>query len=209
MKEVTERWYGLYEFRKEIRKRFPSFWRLRVLKKPMDVVSPYLSSKTRVLDVGSGNRRTEVKLKKLQSDIVFKSMDIDDGNYHDYYSLDGIEEKFDVILLFEVIEHLEFKDGVEMVRKIKELLAPGGKLVLTTPNVFHPNRYWEYSHQVSFRYDEIGGLLTSLGFRIVNIYRIYNDAFLQRLVRLYLAAPIHRYFDIDFARSIAVVAEKP
>lgn len=206
MNDISKSWYGLYEFRKKIRHRYPNFWRINVIKKPFDVVKPYLGEKVHILDVGSGNRELGKKLNALYPGIVYKSMDIDRDRVHDYYSLDDIKEKFDVVLLFEVIEHLEFEEAVNMLRKIKTLLVAGGRFILTTPNVYHPNRYWEYSHKVSYRYDELGGLLLSLGFEVERIYRIYNAPILQKCVRLYLTAPIHYYFSIDFARSIAVIA---
>ncbi len=208
MSDVTDRWSGLYKFRKNVREFYPNFWRIKIAKKAIAVVQPYLKKDCRVLDVGSGNRHSVDKLRLLQPNLIFKSMDVDRSRKHDYYSLADIDEQFDLILLFEVIEHLEFSEAVQMLKRIKELLLPGGKFILTTPNVFHPNRYWEYSHRVSYRYDEIGGLLLSLGFDLKEIFRIYNNALIPRIIRLYLAAPIHRYFDIDFARSIAVVAEK-
>lgn len=206
MTDIAKSWYGLYEFRKEIRRKFPNFWRLKIVKKPFDLVRPYLNENTRLLDVGSGNRQAEGKLKSIYPSIVYKSMDIDRDKFHDYYSLDDIKENFNIVLLFEVIEHLEFNEAVQMLKKIRNLLIPGGRLILTTPNVYHPNRYWEYSHKVSYRYDEIGGLLSALGYKVERICRIYNDAIMQRIIRLYLMAPIHHYFSIDFARSIALVA---
>ena len=206
MGDITASWYGLYEFRKKIRQKFPDFWRIKVVKKPLQVIKPYLDNNSRVLDVGSGSRRLEAKLKGLYPGIEYRSMDIDQRKFHDYYSLDDIKETFNIILLFEVIEHLSFNEGVTILKKTRDLLSPGGRLILTTPNVYHPNRYWEYSHRVSYRYDEIGGLLTALGYRIEHIYRIYNDAVIQRFFRMHLMAPVHHYFNIDFARSIALVA---
>jgi SAM-dependent methyltransferase len=200
-------WYGLYEYRKQIRKKFPSFWRVKITKKPFDVVYPFLNDNMRVLDVGSGNRNMESKLKNKCKNIVYKSMDIDKDRFHDYYSLDDIKEKFNLVLLFEVIEHLEFEEAVSMLKKIKNILLPEGRFILTTPNVFHPNRYWEYSHKVAYRYDELAGLLMSLGYEIENIYRVYNAPLIQRFIRLYIMAPIHHYFSIDFARSIVIVAK--
>jgi SAM-dependent methyltransferase len=44
------------------------------------------------------------------------------------------EHTFDVVLFCEVIEHL-VTDPLEALRRIKAKLAPGGLLVLTTPNV--------------------------------------------------------------------------
>lgn len=206
MSDITKSWYGLYGFRKEVRRKFPNFWRIMVVKKPFDIIRPFLNKNTRLLDVGSGNRQVENKLKALYPGMIYKSMDIDRDKFHDYYSLDEVKEEFSIILLFEVIEHLEFDEAVVMLNKIRQLLTPRGRLILTTPNVYHPNRYWEYSHKISYRYDEIGGLLLSLGYSIERIYRIYNDAIIQRLIRLYLMSPIHHYFSIDFARSIALIA---
>lgn len=208
MNDITKSWYGLYEFRKKLRHKFPDFWRINIIKKPFDAVKPCLRKGVRILDAGSGNRQMGEKLLKFCPGVVYKSMDIDRNKFHDYYSLDEVKEQFDVVLLFEVIEHLEFDEAIDMLKKIRELLAPGGKFILTTPNVYHPNRYWEYSHKVSYRYDELGGLLLSLGYDVRQIYRVYNAPLLQRFIRLYIMAPIHSYFSIDFARSIAVVAEK-
>ena len=44
------------------------------------------------------------------------------------------QETFDVILFCEVLEHL-IVDPMEALRRIKDKLAPGGTLILTTPNV--------------------------------------------------------------------------
>ena len=44
------------------------------------------------------------------------------------------DEAFDVVLFCEIIEHLQV-DPVGALRKIKRVLKPGGRLILTTPNV--------------------------------------------------------------------------
>ncbi|HKC61614.1 MAG TPA: class I SAM-dependent methyltransferase [Myxococcales bacterium] len=48
--------------------------------------------------------------------------------------LDTLGERFDCITLIEVLEHLTARQGQEMLRQISRRLAPGGRLVLTTPN---------------------------------------------------------------------------
>ena len=116
--------------------------------------------------------------------------------------------EYHIVFLFEVIEHLELDAGVDLLKNINRVLKKGGKVILTTPNVYHPNRYWECSHKVSYRYDEIGGLMDFVGLNVVSICRIYNDAFLKKLFRLHLTSYIHEYFSIDFAKSILLVGEK-
>jgi len=202
-------WSTLYKTRREIQRNFPDFWDLAVRKKHLDVILEEIKDGDKILDIGSSARELRRRLVDISGrDISYKSMDIDRETKQDYYSLDEIKERFNVVFLFEVIEHLTFENGVQLLDSIHDLLLPGGKLILTTPNAFHPNRYWEYSHKVSYRYDEIGGILISLGFRVKSIYRIYNDAFLRRLFRIWFAAPVHKYFSVDFAKSILIVAIK-
>jgi 2-polyprenyl-3-methyl-5-hydroxy-6-metoxy-1,4-benzoquinol methylase len=136
-------------------------------------------------------------------------MDVDRDQFHDFYSLEEIRETFDVVFLFEVIEHLDLEEGVKVLEKVYDLLNGGGRLILTTPNVFNPSRFWrDATHKVAYCYDELGGLLLAHGFQIKAMYRTYNDAFHRYLFRLYVMAPLHRYLGIDFAKSILVIAEK-
>jgi len=212
---IMRSWSHLYKFRREVYKIYPDFWKIRVKKKPLQILNETIramgipTEKFEMLDIGSSNRVMGDKLKKLFPGIRYESMDIDREQYHDYYDLNDIRKKYDLVCSFEVIEHLFFDDAIDMLTKSYEILKPGGKLIISTPNVFHPNRYWEYSHKVSYRYDEIGAILLAMGFKINHIYRIYNDAFLRRWFRLNVAFPLHRYLCVDFAKSILVVAEKP
>ena len=136
-------------------------------------------------------------------------MDIDREQVHDFYTLDEIQESFDVVFLFEVIEHLDLKEGIRLLKRIHGLLNPGGRLILTTPNVFNPNRYWrDATHRVAYCYDELAGLLMAHRFQIRAMYRTYSDAFFRYLFRVYVMAPLHRYLGIDFAKSILIVAER-
>ncbi|HOE26589.1 MAG: methyltransferase domain-containing protein [Candidatus Aureabacteria bacterium] len=202
-------WSTLYKTRREIQSKFPDFWDLGVRKKHLEVVLEEIRDGDSILDIGSSTRELRQRLMDVCGyRLSYKSMDIDRETKQDFYSLDEIKERFNVVFLFEVIEHLSFEDGVQLLSAIHELLLPGGKLILTTPNAFHPNRLWEYSHKVTYRYDEIGGILISLGFKVKKIFRIYNDAFFRRLFRIWVAAPLHKYLCVDFAKSILVVAER-
>jgi SAM-dependent methyltransferase len=163
----------------------------------------------KVLDIGASNRNLQERLKRHFPGLIYKSMDIDQDQFHDFYSMEEIQEPFDVVFLFEVIEHLGLEEGTRLVGKIYDLLNEGGRLILTTPNVFNPSRFWrDATHKVAYCYDELGGLLIAHGFQIKAMYRTYNDAFHRYLFRIYVMAPLHRYLGIDFAKSILVIAEK-
>ncbi|MDD5556504.1 MAG: methyltransferase domain-containing protein [bacterium] len=209
LERLRASWSTLYRTRREIQRNFPDFWDLKIRKKHLDVIIEEIRDGDSILDIGASTGTLKHRLtEECGRRVNYKSMDIDRQTEQDYYSLAEIRDRFDVVFLFEVIEHLAFEEGLGLLTTIRDLLRPGGKLILTTPNAFHPNRYWEYSHKVSYRYDEIGGILISLGFRVKEIVRVYNDALLRRLFRIWVAAPLHKYLSVDFAKSILIVAVK-
>ena len=202
-------WSKLFKNRTEMHKQYPNIWDLKILKKRLPLMLSIIHDGDKILDVGSSSREWEDRLKKYYPHIVYKNMDVDEEGCYDYRTFDEINEKFDVIFLFEVIEHLELEKGIDMLESIHSLLNKGGHLIMTTPNIFNPGRFWrDATHKVAYCYDELGGILLGRGFRIISMYRTFNDAFHRFLFRVHIMAPLHRYLGIDFAKSILIVAEK-
>jgi len=202
-------WHILYSYRQKVYKKYPSVYGLKIRKKLYDVVSDELRDGIKILDVGANTRSLGDKIVARVPTIIYKTMDIDRAMSHDYYSLQEIHESFDIIILAEVIEHLDLKEGISMLHDLHALLNENGVLILTTPNIYHPNRFWHDSdHKTPYSYAEIGGALLSVGFSISKMYRTYNDQFFRRLFRMYVACYLHKYLDVDFAKSIVVVASK-
>jgi SAM-dependent methyltransferase len=202
-------WSKLFEYRDKIHERYPDIWDLKILRKRFPLMVNTIRDGERVLDIGASNRNLEGRLKRHYPNLIYKSMDVDRGQFHDFYSLEEIQESFDIVFMFEVIEHLDLEEGVGVLKKSYDLLNEGGRLILTTPNVFNPSRFWrDATHKVAYCYDELGGLLLAQGFSIMAMYRTYNDVFHRYLFRLYVMAPLHRYLGVDFAKSILIVADK-
>lgn len=202
-------WSKLFAYRSCVHQRYPDIWDVKILRKRFPLILRILRDGERVLDIGAFDRDLHQRLRRHFPNLIYKSMDIDRDQFHDFYSLEEIQEAFDVIFLFEVIEHLELQEGIHLLKKIYELLLPGGRLILSTPNVFNPCRFWrDATHRVAYCYDELGGLLLAQGFQIKEMYRTYSDAFHRYLFRVYVMAPLHRYLGIDFAKSILMVATK-
>jgi SAM-dependent methyltransferase len=202
-------WSKLYKFRQRIHQEYPEVWNLNILRKRFPLILETLHDGEKILDIGASNRDLEHRLKHHYPNLVYKSMDVDKEGTHDFYNLGEIQESFDVIFLFEVIEHLELEEGMKVLKRIYELLKEGGRVIITTPNVFNPGRFWrDATHKVAYCYDELGGILLANQFQVKAIYRTYNNAFLYYILRVYLMAPLHRYLGIDFAKSILVLAEK-
>jgi cyclopropane fatty-acyl-phospholipid synthase-like methyltransferase len=202
-------WSKLFSYRDKIHESYPEIWDIQILRKRFPLMLENIRDGEKVLDIGASNRDLEGRLKRHYLNLVYKSMDIDQEQFHDFYSLEEIQESFDVVFLFEVIEHLDLEEGVELLKRTYDLLNEGGRLILTTPNVFNPSRFWrDATHKVAYCYDELGGLLLAQGFQIKAMYRTYSDAVHRYLFRRYVMASLHRYLGIDFAKSILVIAEK-
>lgn len=201
-------WGIRFEYRREIRMRYPDFWKIPVRKRPIDVILKEVKKGDWILDVGAFDRSMEDRLIRSFPYLNYMSMDIDPSRHHDYYSLKEVDRQFDVVLLLEVIEHCDREEGLDLLKSIREIISPRGRLIITTPNLFHPHRFWALEHKVPYRFDELGGLLMEVGFKVDHVFRIYNDPFLKRWFRLHIFAFLHRYLDIDFARSILIVSSK-
>jgi SAM-dependent methyltransferase len=202
-------WNQLIIGRDQIHKRYPKIWDLKLVKRPSRLLKKLIRPGMRILDVGASDKRMQKRVTDVYPDILYKSMDIDRSVLHDYYSLDEIDEQFDIIILFEVIEHLEPEQGVEMLSKLYGMLAAGGTLILSTPNIYHPNEFMQtVSHRTAYSYDELGGIVLSQGFEVLGIYRCFNASVVKYLLRLTIFYPLHRILNVDFAKSIVVLAVK-
>ncbi|MBJ6609820.1 MAG: class I SAM-dependent methyltransferase [Candidatus Thiothrix moscowensis] len=72
----------------------------------------------------------------------------------DPHSLDALEdEKFDVITLVDVLEHLQ--DPAGLLRRVKPLLLDEGQLLLSVPNIAHASVRLELLRG-SFQYEDSG-----------------------------------------------------
>lgn len=202
-------WSDLYRCRQQVKRRYPNIWVVPVLKKETDRLFPLASNSRRVLEIGAGDRRFGKKLQRYYPMLDYRSYDIDRQTVQDYYRLEDITGDFDLVYAFELIEHLSVEDGLELLRRVHGFLRTGGKILIGTPNLYHPHRYWgDVTHKTPYKYEELGGLLLMAGFSIPTVYRLYNAPWLQRWFRLYIGVWLHRYLDIDFAPTILVEAEK-
>jgi SAM-dependent methyltransferase len=99
------------------------------------------------------------------------------------------KRKFDVVIAFELLEHLDQQEQQELVRLIRRILKPGGMVVMSTPNrlVFSGgrkrSRYPFHKHELTV--NELKQLFSKY-FRRVKITGIkcVNQQHLQQRQRL-------------------------
>lgn len=208
MTATIDSWSALYRHRQQVKRRYPSIWSVPLVKKEMDRLLAIVPDGARVLEVGAGDRRFGRRLRVARPGIEYRSFDIDRETRQDYYRLEDIEGTFDCIYAFELIEHLPADEGLALLQRLRSLLRENGTLLLGTPNLYHPHRYWgDITHRTPYKYEELGGLMMMAGFELPTVHRIYNDAWLRRWFRLHVGVMLHRYLDVDFAGTILVDAE--
>jgi len=202
-------WAEQMKWRERVHQKYPEVWDLQIIRKRLPFTLKFLKDGESVLEIGAFDRELGDRIKKYYPHIEYKSMDIDPTYSHDYVSLEEIKETFDVILLFEVIEHLNQEKGRELVRKIYDILKPEGRVILTTPNVYTPAQYWkDISHETPYHYEELGGLFLSEGFESIEMYRLYSEPFLRYCLKVYLFSPLFHLLGIDFTKSILLITRK-
>lgn len=205
-----ESWSELHRNRYLLTRQIGTIWNVPLVKKRMDRLAANIGPDTHVLEVGAGDRDYEKQLRKIHPSLYYKSFDIDRNTRQDYYRLDEIEESFDFIFLFEVIEHMPLLECFNLLKELRGKLRQGGKILLSTPNLYHPHQYFgDSTHVTFFKFHDLGGLMMSAGFTSIKAFRIYNDAFLRRMFRLHVGIYLHKYLDVDFARAILLEGENP
>lgn len=105
-------------------------------------------------------------------------------SYLDALALSMIDEKFDVILAFEVIEHLPVRRVNEFIALLYDHIVPGGVLLLSTPNglksqFFGKSLYNPY-HTKEYKKDEIKSLLSGYFSKVdIKGYKMVNKVYIK------------------------------
>jgi 2-polyprenyl-6-hydroxyphenyl methylase/3-demethylubiquinone-9 3-methyltransferase len=93
-------------------------------------------------------------------------------------------DRFDVVLFSEIIEHITFNPG-EMGRVVHQLLKPGGLIVVTTPNYFWPGYFLPELRRT------LSGHSTGLPIREIVETNTYGPHW-----KVYSAADLRQYFTL-------------
>lgn len=162
-----------------------------------------------ILDIGCSNCVFFLFLK--QNNIKFNGygFDIDKRalkkiDYKIYHSLYKINKKFDIITMWDVIEHLNLEEFLDYLNHTKKILKKRKKslLMISTPNImniFYP--FWSQpTHIRPYSLDSLTRLLKSRGFEIIKKKKTHK---LVNPIKLIFC----RLMNIDPYSKIFVVAK--
>jgi predicted SAM-dependent methyltransferase len=123
----------------------------------------------KLLDFGSGNG--DEWLLKLTKE--YYTLDIDPKYNTTFAHIDEIPDdlKFNAIVTNQVFEHIEKEKLPNIAKKLSSLLAPGGKMMVSVPNVHNWYHYLcDFDHKSPLMYWDIAALFEMNGITVTDIY---------------------------------------
>lgn len=119
----------------------------------------------KILEIGGGSGNTLLYLKENKIAAEIHMVDIMDlvANKEAFDSIQIIDieeeslqtdERFDIIILADVLEHL--KDPMAVISQLKEFLKKGGAFLVSIPNIRHYSAFIKIFLKGSFAYEDQG-----------------------------------------------------
>ncbi len=105
------------------------------------------------------------------------------------------KKSFDMVILYDVLEHYTPNDAVNLLQSIKSMLKDGGSILVSLPNASHPlsNTLFFADITHKFIYNEISlsqlfrnSGFTQIRFKQMNSFTTHDDDFGKRLIKTYL-----------------------
>ena len=125
-------WSEVIKGRRAAAGSLPNILRLKIVPSARDLLARYVKTGDSLLDIGGNDRNLKEFFVSKGIKTDYFSFDVDRNLPHDYYDLDAIDRVFDVIVAFEVIEHLDVKTAIGCFKKAHDLLRKDGLFVVST-----------------------------------------------------------------------------
>jgi 2-polyprenyl-3-methyl-5-hydroxy-6-metoxy-1,4-benzoquinol methylase len=137
---------------------------------------------TNILGVDNAEEQVEV-CQQYVTDKIIKA-DIFDF-------LKSNSKKYDIIIMFDILEHIQKNKIIELLRLVYDSLSPEGKIVIRTPNmgsiIASYGRYIDFTHDIAFTSESLHQVLSEAEFIDIDFF----DSAIGRK-RIYLLKLIHR-----------------
>jgi len=136
-------------------------------------------------------------LKELPPNLTDK---VTIADFSDFF-VEARQERFDRVVLFDVLEHFSAEDGTELLRKVATLLSPGGRIIVRTPNMGSPFalgvQYNDVTHLTCYTPGSLSQVARVAGLRLISshpqayasAWREVREKVLTSILSWFLAAP--------------------
>ncbi|MEA5575977.1 class I SAM-dependent methyltransferase [Anabaena sp. UHCC 0451] len=166
-----------------------------------------------LLDVGAGDLKIMQKLQKAGYSGQYHTQDIGEEFEYHYANIEAINEQYSAILCLDVIEHLQLSEGLTLIHKLVNLLKPEGVIILQTPNgrCIRSPLISDMTHLHCYNLPDLWAYLTSIGLQVEGyrvVFEAENKTWLQMIIELGKRYIITRFFGLDYADNIVVIARK-
>lgn len=107
--------------------------------------------------------------------------------------------KFDLIVLYDVVEHYVPDSGAELLASVRQMLTPSGSVVICLPNANHPFSntlfFADITHKFIYNETSLSQLLRNSGFseiafKQINSFVLDDDVMVRQLVKRLVLAPL-------------------
>ena len=195
--------------------KFPllKWWTSSDLSEVENMIFDKIKDREAILDVGAGDLTMRHKLKKAGYSGKYHTQDIGEEFQYDYTNLDEVSHQYSAILCLDVIEHLELSEGLALIHKLVDLLAPDGMLILQTPNgrCVRSPLISDMTHLHCYNLPDLWAYLTSMeliteGYRVV--FEEKYTTWKQKILTLGSRYIVTRILGLDYADNIVVIASK-
>ena len=140
----------------------------------------------------------------------YDTLDIGKEFDYTYHDLSEVNDRYEAILCLDVIEHLPLPQGLDLLEKLKNLLVPGGILIVQTPNarcIRHPLST-DMTHCQVYNPGDLWSFLTCLGMKVEGFRVVFGRrSWLpwRLLFDLATCFLIVKVLNCDFADNLLVI----
>lgn len=166
-----------------------------------------------LLDVGAGDHRVRRKLERAGLRARYDTVDPGHEFAHTFRDLSEVTGLYEAILCLDVIEHLPLAKGLGLLDQLVDRLAPGGVLIVQTPNgrCVRSALGTDMTHLQLYNLPDLWSYLTAAGleasgFRVA--MRAETEGVLARAQRAASSA-VTVLLGLDYTDNIAVIARRP
>jgi len=198
----------LSQGRQEAFERFGTIFELPIVRSPYEYLKQFYQEGL-VLDVGAGADHYLQQVLGLD-DETYHSLDNDPAGQFTYTDVTQIPlyYQYQWMVLNQLLEHLTIEETADLLVGLHGHLAPGGRMVITVPNISHPIRYRTETHVTPWSYGGLYAMCQFAGYEVLQIYRYSKNRGPLDPLSWIIERVMRRLYRIDWCQSIMLIATR-